>query len=151
MVCNHVHGIPAVNQMLQRNEKKCGTPLFVVSPPQLARVHISRIASGASISWECPPCRVPSVARKSLPVETLAGPQGPPRGYKLHCSPVLAATIKVFNGIPLQLLRIPTFLAFSITVWLSLLLEKKFDVSDGNTIESKFRIWNLFTLSLSFF
>ena len=66
MVCNHVHGIPAVNQMLQRNEKKMRHAVVrTFPPPQLARVHISRIASGASISWECPPCRVPSVARKS--------------------------------------------------------------------------------------
>ena len=60
----------------------------------------------------------------SPPLETLAGPQGPPRGYKLHCSLVLAATIKVFNGIPFQLLRIPRSFAFSITVKLSFFLDK---------------------------
>lgn len=29
--------------------------------------------------------------------------EGPPRGYKLHCSLVLAAMVKVFNGILLPL------------------------------------------------
>lgn len=41
--------------------------------------------------------------------------QGPPRDYKLHCSLVLAVTVKIFDGIHPHFLCVPAFLARSIT------------------------------------
>lgn len=72
--------------------------------------NVSRIAGVGSISWEYSPMSRPR-SRVQKPHGNVTrggdGPlEGPPRGYKLHCSLVLAAMVKVFNGI---LLPLPPF------------------------------------------